>query len=229
MAERRAGTWRRRALSRALRPRVWLRRMLAVATAAGRHGCRRPAGRAILRPQDHYRSPSATPPAAATISTAAWWRATWASTLPGQPTADRAEHAGRRQPQGRELSLRGRAQGRHGARHRRRIRRARTGARQSRRPIRRGQVHLCRPRRHQQQHLHAVAHRQGAVARRRQAHGDLARRHRPGIDRGDRAAAAERTRSAPGSSSSAAIPPRARPCSPWSAARSRAPPPPGRR
>ena len=51
-----------------------------------------------------------------------------------------------------------------------RIRRARTGARQSRRAIRRGEVHLCRPRRHQQQHLHAVAHRQGAVARRRQAH-----------------------------------------------------------
>src|SRR6478672_11530746 len=42
MAERRAGTWRRRALSRALQPRVWLRRMLAVAsvlvaTAAAAH------------------------------------------------------------------------------------------------------------------------------------------------------------------------------------------------
>ncbi|MGZ3311640.1 MAG: hypothetical protein ACXU8R_24315, partial [Xanthobacteraceae bacterium] len=32
MAERRVGTWRRRALSRALQPRVWLRRMLAVAS-----------------------------------------------------------------------------------------------------------------------------------------------------------------------------------------------------
>ncbi|MGZ3284838.1 MAG: hypothetical protein ACXU9A_19485, partial [Xanthobacteraceae bacterium] len=32
MAERRAGTWRRRALSRALQPRVWLRRILAVAS-----------------------------------------------------------------------------------------------------------------------------------------------------------------------------------------------------
>jgi tripartite-type tricarboxylate transporter receptor subunit TctC len=32
MAERRAGTWRRRALSRALQPRGWLQRMLAVAS-----------------------------------------------------------------------------------------------------------------------------------------------------------------------------------------------------
>ena len=112
--------------------------------------------------------------------------------IAGTADADRAEHAGRRQPQGRELSLRGRAQGRHRARGRGRIRRARAGARQSRRAIRRGEVHLCRPGRHQQQHLHAVAHRQGAIARRCQARGDLARRHRPGIDRGDRAAALER-------------------------------------
>ena len=160
------------------------------AAAAGRTG-RRAAGRAILRPQDRHdhhrlhrgrqlrslRPHGGAPPGQAHSGTA---------------DADRAEHAGRRQPQGRELSLRGRAQGRHRARGRGRIRCARTGARQSRRAIRRGEVHLCRPRRHQQQHLHAVAHRQGAVARRCQAHGDLARRHRPGIDRGDRAAALER-------------------------------------
>ena len=106
----------------------------------------------------------------------------------------RAEHAGRRQPEGRELPLRDRAQGRHRARRHRRIGGARAGAGQSRRAIRRGEVHLCRPRRDLEQHLHAVAHRKGAIDRRRQAHGDLARRHRPGLDRRDRAAAAQRAR-----------------------------------
>ena len=97
------------------------------------------------------------------------------------------------------------------------------------RAIRRRRVHLYRPRRHQQQHLHAVARRQGAVARRRPRIETIARRHRPGIDRRDRPEAPRTRSSAPDSGSSAAIPPRPRPCSRWSAARSRALPRPGRR
>ena len=53
------------------------------------------------------------------------------------------------------------------------------------------QVHLCRPRRHLEQHLHAVAHLQGADDRGRAEDGDDHRRHRPGLDRRDGAAAAQ--------------------------------------
>ena len=196
---------------------------------AARGGRReRTAGRAILRAQDHHHRDR--------LYRRRQLRSLWphggASSRQAHPRPadrDRAEHAGRRQPQGRQLHLRGRAEGWHRARSGGGIGRARAGACQSCSPIRCREIHLCRPRRHQQQHLHAVAHAP-RCSRSKMRDGWKARPPEPGRDRSRTPCRGFSMRSPePGSSSSAAIPPPTRRCSRWSAARSTAPRHRGRR
>ena len=82
---------------------------------------------------------------------------------PRQAHRDRAEHAGRRQPQRRQLALQGRAQGRHRAGGAQPGHAGRPGARPARHPVRRAQVQLDRQHGGGQQH-------HDHLARERRAH-----------------------------------------------------------
>ena len=101
---------------------------------------------------------SASVPAAATTSTRACWRATWASTF--RAIRDRAaKHAGRRQPARRAASVLGGAEGRHRVRHLQPH-----GHRAAARPepqLRRHQVHLARQHHQRGQRLRHLAHLTG--------------------------------------------------------------------
>ncbi len=97
---------------------------------------------------------------------------------PRQADRDRAEHAGRRQPQRRQLALQGRAQGRHRARRAQPGHARRPGARPARHPVRRAQLQLDRQHGGGQQHHDHLARERRAHHRRREEDDDRDRRHR---------------------------------------------------